>query len=136
MADETTRRARKLRERQTKSGSLLWDVLRAKRLCGEKFRRQHPVAPFIADFACVTRKLLVEVDGGYHDYQYEDDASRQEHLEDQGWFVVRFANEDILDDVEAVAVAIATRLGLTAEFGKRKPARSGMLVKKRPSPGP
>ena len=134
--DDITKRARQLRERQTKAESLLWNVLRAKRLCGLKFRRQHPIGPFFADFACVSRRVIVELDGGYHDYQHEDDLSRQRCLEDQGWSVMRFPNEDVLDDVEAVAISIAKQLGLKVEFGKRKPAISGMKSRKKPSPGP
>jgi very-short-patch-repair endonuclease len=80
---ETTNRARQLREQQTKAESLLWNALRAKRLCGLKFRRQHSIGPFFADFACVAQQLVVELDGGYHDYQIEDDVSRQRYLENQ-----------------------------------------------------
>ncbi len=136
MTTRLTPRARNLRERQTKAESLLWNVLRAKRLSGLKFRRQHPIPPFIADFACVAERLIVELDGGYHDYQYEDDASRQSYLEGQGWRVLRYANEDVLEDIEAVAISIAKQLGLKPEFRKRKPNVSGMMVKKQPSPGP
>ena len=60
-------RARLLRENATQSESLLWQLLRRKQLCGLKFRRQHPIGPFFADFACVSRKLVIEIDGGYHD---------------------------------------------------------------------
>ncbi len=70
-------RARELRKRQTEAESLLWYVLRGRRLCGLKFRRQFPVEPFIADFACVEERLIVEIDGGYHDYTCADDQSRQ-----------------------------------------------------------
>lgn len=77
---ELTAKARDLRARQTKAESLLWYVLRARRLCGLKFRCQYPIEPFIADFACIEKKLVVEIDGGYHDYTYEDDVSRQEKI--------------------------------------------------------
>jgi very-short-patch-repair endonuclease len=132
---DSTKRARKLREQQTKAESLLWSVIRAKRLCGLKFRRQYPVGPFFADFACIQRKIVVELDGSYHDYQYEDDLSRQRFLESQGWQVFRFANEDVLEDVEAVAISIATQLGMKACFGRRVRAISGMKSSA-PSPGP
>lgn len=66
----TTQRARELRARQTKAESLLWQVLRGRRLCGLKFRRQFPIEPWIVDFACVEHKLVVELDGGYRDYTY------------------------------------------------------------------
>ena len=115
-------RARALRNRQTKAESLLWYVLRNRRLCGLKFRRQFPVEPFIADFACVEARLIVEIDGGYHDYTYADDRSRQRRLEQSGWKVLRFSNEDVLDDVEAVAVAIARHLNREPVFrGKSSP---------------
>ena len=115
-------RARALRHRQTKAESLLWYVLRNRRLCGLKFRRQFPVEPFIADFACVEARLIVEIDGGYHDYTYADDRSRQRRLEQSGWKVLRFSNEDVLDDVEAVAVAIARHLNREPVFrGKSSP---------------
>ena len=118
--EETKRRARRLRRRQTKAEQMLWDVLRAKRLCGLKFRRQHPIDPFIADFACVARKAIVELDGGYRDYQYEDDDSRKAFLEEQGWFVMRFSNDEVIENIDAVAVSIAKQLELVPKFGERR----------------
>ena len=118
---EVTERARELRARQTEAESLLWYALRGRRLCGLKFRRQFPIEPFIADFACVEKRLVVEIDGGYHDYVYEEDQARQRHLESEGWQVYRFSNEDVLGDVEAVAIAIARHLGMEPEFRGRKP---------------
>ena len=129
-SNPTTNRARELRQRQTKAEAVLGDAVRAKRLCGLKFRRQYPIGPFFADFACVARKLIVELDGGYHDYQYADDLSRQKFLEDQGWSVIRFSNEDVLKDVEAVAISIAKQLGLEVSFGRRVRVASGMPCKK------
>lgn len=118
---ELTKRARDLRARQTKAESLLWYVLRGRRLCGLKFRRQFPIGPFIADFACIETKLVVEIDGGYHDYVYEDDDSRQQKIEAAGWNVIRFSNEDVLDDVEAVGIAIAKYLEIEPTFRGQKP---------------
>ncbi len=134
MRDGIIGKARELRERQTKAESLLWSVLRAKQLCGLKFRRQHPIPPYVADFACVARKVVVELDGGYHDYQYQYDVSRQRFLELQGWKVIRFLNEDVLNDVEAVAVSLSNTLGVKAEFQRRKGGISGMLCKRNPLP--
>jgi very-short-patch-repair endonuclease len=128
-SNPTTNRARELRQCQTKAESLLWDAVRAKRLCGLKFRRQYAIGPFFADFACVARKLIVELAGGYHDYRYADDVSRQRFLEDQGWSVIRFSNEDVLKDVEAVATSIAKQLGLDASFDQRVRVASGMRCK-------
>ncbi len=61
--------SKKLRQHQTQAEQLLWSILRAGKLSGYKFRRQHPIPPFIADFACIAQKIIVELDGGYHDYQ-------------------------------------------------------------------
>ena len=115
-----TQRSRELRARQTKAESLIWNVLRAKRLGGLKFRRQHPIAPFFADFACIEKHVIVELDGGYHDYQYQEDCSRQAYLEKLGWKVIRFCNEDVLNDVESVAISIARQMGVEPIYkGKR-----------------
>lgn len=118
---ELTKKARDLRIRQTDAESLLWYALRGRRLCGLKFRRQYPIEPFIADFVCVEKQLVVEVDGGYHDDIYQKDKSRQEKIEAKGWEVIRFSNEEVLGDIESVAIAIARHLGLPAEFRGRKP---------------
>ena len=114
--EHLTENARKLRAAQTKAESLLWYVLRGRRLCGLKFRRQYAIKPFIADFACIEKRLIIEIDGGYHDCVEERDKSRQKQLEASGWTVLRFTNEVVLSDVEAVAIAIARFLGLEAEF--------------------
>jgi len=118
---QSTSRARDLRARQTEAESLLWYALRGRRLCGLKFRRQFPIEPFIADFACIEHRLVVEIDGGYHDDVYEQDQSRQQRIEAAGWQVIRFRNEEVLSDVEAVTVAIARQLRLEPEFRGRKP---------------
>jgi very-short-patch-repair endonuclease len=105
-------RARNLRQKTTKAESLLWQALRAKRFCDLKFRRQHPIGPFFADFACTTQNLSIEIDGGYHEETEEKDRARQRYLEARGWQVIRFTNDEVLDDVHAVAVSIARQLGI------------------------
>ena len=64
-----------------------------------------------------------------NDYQYADDLTRQRFLEDQGWSVIRFSNEDVLEDVEAVAISLAKQLGLDVSFGQRIRVASGMRCK-------
>ena len=113
---KATQHARDLRKRQTDAETLLWYVLRGRRLCGLKFRRQYPIEPWIADFACTERMLVVEVDGAYHEATQQADASREQDLRGKGWDVIRFSNDDVLGDVEAVAIAIAKHLSLTPEF--------------------
>ena len=115
-------RRRELRANSTEGESLLWAVLRAGRLSGLKFRRQHSVGPFIVDFACIHKRLVVEIDGGYHDSIVGNDLSRQQFLEREGWQVLRFSNDDVLEDVEAVAIAIARHVGVELTF-RRRPAR-------------
>jgi very-short-patch-repair endonuclease len=75
-----------------------------------------PIEPSIADFACPEHRLVVELDGEYHDHTYEHDLIRQKRLEALGWRVLRFRNEDVLEDVESVAIAIARFLGLESQL--------------------
>jgi adenine-specific DNA-methyltransferase len=103
-------RRRELREQSTKPEQLLWAVLRNRRLNGYKFRRQYSVGNFIVDFVCIERKLVIELDGDYHDHIIDRDLDRQQWLQGAGYKVLRFSNDDVLGDVEAVAVAIARSL--------------------------
>lgn len=121
-----TDRARSLRRSETKTEKLLWSLLRGKQVCGLKFRRQHPIGPFFADFACVSHKLVVELDGGYHDSVAEADLSRQATIENEGWSVIRFSDQEVQQAPEAVAIGIAKHLGLTYEYRKRAGTGSGM----------
>ena len=126
-SDERIQRARTLRKTQTEAEGLLWTLLRSKQLCGLKFRRQHPIGPFFADFACKSHRVVVELDGDYHDHVQEDDLRRQRFLECEGWKVIRFTNEDVMKDAEAVARSIAVQLGLSFTFRKRTSSKSGMM---------
>jgi len=123
---EAGERARLLRTTQTVSEGLLWSVLRARQLCGLKFRRQHPIEPWIVDFACPQQMLVVEIDGGYHDNVVENDLKRQRQLESMRWKVIRFSDKDVEVDAEGVARAIARVLNLEYEFKPRKATGSGM----------
>jgi very-short-patch-repair endonuclease len=102
--------ARVLRRDRTEAERVLWGLLRSRRLGGAKFRRQHPVGPFIADFACVAAMLVVEADGGQH-VDSETDVRRTEWLRGRGWRVMRFWNNQILESPEGVLEAIARELG-------------------------
>ena len=98
-------RARAQRQGMADSERRLWQMLRASRFQGHKFRRQVPVGPFIADFACKARRLIIEADGDVHgdDAQQARDATRTRWLEDRGWRVLRFwtSQQSTLDDVSA-----------------------------------
>lgn len=104
----------------------MWSVLRAKQLCGLRFRRQHPIESWIVDFACLQKMLVVEIDGGYHDNVVDDDLKRQKHLEALGWKVIRFTDKEVEEDAEAVVRAIARELNLPYEFKPRASTGSGM----------
>ena len=100
---EVTRdRARVLRGAQTDAEKALWKRLRARRCAGSKFRRQVPIGPFIADFCCLERRLIIELDGGQHIEQAGSDAARTLYLQAQGFRVIRFWNPDVLRDPESI----------------------------------
>jgi very-short-patch-repair endonuclease len=103
-------KARQLRRDQTDAEQRLWTRLRDRQLCGVKFRRQHPVGPFVADFCCPQRKLIVELDGGQHAEDVAADQKRSRFLEAQGCRVLRFWNHDVLGNTEAVLERIAEAL--------------------------
>jgi len=88
--------------------------LRRKSL-GVKFRRQHPIDEFIADFACLEEQLVIEVDGGYHDdpLQQEDDERRTSILVAKGYRILRFKNEEVLLDIENVLTKIRDNIRFT-----------------------
>jgi len=100
----TLENSRRLRKELTDSERKLWQHLRAGRLDGLKFRRQHPIPPYIADFCCIEKKLIVELDGSQHGVQ--TDATRTEFLESQGWQVIRFRGDAVLLATEAIVEAI------------------------------
>ena len=99
-------RARELRQEMTPAEELLWGRLRRKQLNGLKFRRQHPLGPFIADFYCAKYRLVVEIDGDVHKGQREYDIVRTEWFEAHGYRVIRFRNDDVIKDIETVLTAI------------------------------
>jgi very-short-patch-repair endonuclease len=99
-------RARELRQPLTPAEQRLWAALRDRRLEGYKFRRQHPIDRFIVDFFCHECALAVEVDGNSHVTQAEYDQARTEWLNEHGYTVIRFTNEDVLKRLHAVLEAI------------------------------
>ena len=105
--------ARVLRREKTPAECVLWDALRNRQVAGLRFRCQHALGPFIADFFCPAAKLIVEVDGAIHDQQIEQDAARTEYFVELGYRVVRFRNEEVLTvlpfvlaHIEQMAIAV------------------------------
>ena len=108
---QCVQRARQLRRESTDVEQRLWWLLRDRRLVGRKFRRQHSIGPYFADFACIERKIIVELDGGQHVERCAYDDRRSTWLEAHGWRVLRFWDDDVLlrmDDVlEMIVGALA-----------------------------
>ena len=104
--------AREMRRKPTEAEELIWQRLRNHQLLGSKFRRQHNIERFIVDFYCAEASLVVEVDGPIHQYQKEEDAIRQEFIESQGLRLVRFSNNDILNNLNGVINHISSLLSL------------------------
>src|SRR5690606_28510909 len=105
-------RARELRKNATNAEQLLWSLLRDRQLLGVKFRRQHPEEGVILDFAATKYQLAIELDGGQHAQENNaaKDAVRTKKLEAGGWKVLRFWNNDVLQNLEGVAMTIADTL--------------------------
>jgi very-short-patch-repair endonuclease len=101
------KKAKALRDNPTEAEKVLWEKLRLKQL-GVKFRRQHPINIYIADFYCHEKKLVVEVDGGYHltSDQKEYDELRTENIKEYGIEVIRFKNEEVLNEIDKVVKEI------------------------------
>ncbi len=96
----------------TKAETILWDSLRGKKLEGYKFRRQHIISHYIADFICLSKHLIIEVDGGIHQLpeNIESDAERTGQLNQLGFEVIRFSNDSIINDLEHVLGQIEEKL--------------------------
>ena len=110
VSERPKRYARDLRQSQTDAEKKLWWRLRDRRLTEFKFRRQHPIGPFVADFCCTEAKLVIELDGCQHTVQRSSDAARTEFLEAQGYRVLRFWNNEILTNTDGVVQRVALAL--------------------------
>ena len=105
-----TLRSRELRNNATPAERALWARPRNRQLGGIRFNRQVPIGPFICDFVARTPKLIIEVDGGQHALSTLEDARRTRYLEREGYVVLRFWNNDVLDRMEGVLELISSRL--------------------------
>ncbi len=94
--------ARRLRNNLTDCETILWRHLRFRQIGGHKFRRQRPIGPYIVDFICLERRVVVEVDGGQHDENRLTDATRDTWLRSEGYEVLRFWNNEILTELDGV----------------------------------
>ena len=101
-------RAKAMRTAPTEAEHRLWQILRAKRLAGYKFKRQMPLDHYIVDFVCLAHRLVIEADGGQH--SQEADARRDAYIRSQGFRILRFWNDEILTNEDGVTTAILDAL--------------------------
>ncbi|HWA22199.1 MAG TPA: DUF559 domain-containing protein [Caulobacterales bacterium] len=115
-------RAKQFRRALTKAEVILWQHLR-RNATGNKFRRQHPIGPYIADFACALAKVVVEVDGATHRTAEElaHDARRTAFMKTEGWCVVRVTNLDVYENMDGVWRAIMAALPPPSAASRRPP---------------
>jgi primosomal protein N' (replication factor Y) len=123
--------ARHLRRAQTDAEGKLWLHLRNRRLYGVKFRRQHPIGKYIADFCSVESELIIELDGGQHMERTKEDGQRSRFFEHKGFRVLRFWNNEVLLNTEAVVEQIARFIGdrRTCLLPRRAKGGAGRLRK-------
>ena len=94
--------ARRLRRNTTDAEKLLWKHIRGRQLAGMKFRRQHPIGRYVADYCCEEEKLGIELDGGQHADEADRDEQRTQHIEKFGFRVVRYWNSEVLSNIDGV----------------------------------
>ena len=103
--------AKKLRKEMPPAEQKLWAQIRRKQLGGFRFRRQHSIGPFIADFVCIEAKLIIELDDDQHGFgDGVRDAKRDGYLESENWQVLRFWNNDVYDNIDGVLEPIWSQL--------------------------
>ena len=117
--------ARRLRRSQTAAERKLWLLLRDRRLAGFKFRRQHPLGPFIVDFCCPEARVIVELDGGHHSLTHDSDTARSGYLTGQGYRVLRFWNNEALGNISGVLERIVEALKRDQQCPSPCPLPSG-----------
>jgi very-short-patch-repair endonuclease len=110
---QVTENARALRGEMTLAERRLWSELRGKQIEGHRFRRQHPLGSYIADFACLEKMLVIELDGGQHQEQVEYDERRTAFMQQQGWQVLRFWNNDVMNNLDGALTRVVAALTFT-----------------------
>ena len=98
--------ARKLRHNQTEAEKLFWAKVRAKRFFDLKFKRQVPINKYVVDFLCESRKLIIEIDDASHADKRDYDLARTQELENRGYRVIRFRNDEIYENMDGVLEAL------------------------------
>ena len=106
MSDSLVYFARQLRKNQTEAEKKLWKYLKSKQVKGLKFRRQEPIGSYIVDFVCFENKLVIELDGSQHIEDKENDIERDDWLKSQGFAVIRFWNNEVMNNIDGVLAVI------------------------------
>ena len=101
-----------MRNKPTEAENVLWQQLRNQQISGFIFRRQFTIERFIVDFYCPRRRLVIEIDGSIHQYQQDEDAVRQAFIEEQGLRLLRFSNDDVINNPETVIKQISEALNV------------------------
>lgn len=122
-------RARTLRRDQTELEKSLWSLLRDRRLAAYKFKRQHPIPPYIVDFVCLDRRVIVELDGGQHAAQEEYDSKRDAFLTAQGYRILRFWNNELSENPEGVLSRLIETLGVAPSPQPSPRGGEGVLLR-------
>ncbi|WP_407167236.1 endonuclease domain-containing protein [Bradyrhizobium sp. ORS 111] len=127
VGDSQRTRAKQLRRTMTRAEMLLWRHLKADRLAGLGFRRQTPIGNYIADFVAHSCKLVVEVDGESHDFEerIRRDERRDQWFASRGYRVLRFTNDDVLRNLEGVALSIMEAAEQAAPLSLTLPRKGG-----------
>ena len=135
---QTLQRAQALRQNQTNAEGLLWHYLSRKQLAGYKFRRQQPIGPYITDFACLSERLLIELDGGQHAERTASDNRRDRFLQEKGYRVLRFWNHEVFENCFGVLESIYAALPHhpPLEGGSKDSSLSGRGSPPPPQPAP
>jgi very-short-patch-repair endonuclease len=122
-------RARELRNNATAAERRLWHRLRVLKVSGQKFRRQVPIDRFIVDFACLSHRLVIEVDGATHstDDELANDVCRQRYIESQGFRVLRFSNADVVTNMDGVMDVVVGVLTVPTPTPDPSPQGGGEL---------
>ena len=102
MASNLTKHAKSLRKNSTKAETLLWSRIRSRQLEGIKFRRQQPIENYIVDFVSFEERIIIELDSGQHADLKQKDQRRDKRLTENGYTVLRFWNNDVLENIDAV----------------------------------
>ena len=101
-----TKTSKSLRKNATRVETILWSQLRARQIEGTKFRRQQPIDEFVVDFICFEKKLIIELDGGQHAQARKEDRERDNRLSGKGYTVLRFWNNEVLENLTGVLEVI------------------------------